>query len=125
MLGVRLHCSMHRRRRGPWHDGIGTGPRRGGVGAGLVLAARACPLAWARAPGMAAQALTLDAGVSLDVGSKPPRQQATSLKQGSFELRKDLQVREHDSLCLYPQPITMRHVLNFNQKFRSNGELHR
>jgi hypothetical protein len=125
MLGVRLHCSMHRRRRGPRHGSIGNGPRRGGVGAGLVSAAGACPLAWARAPGMAAQALTLDAGVSLDAGSKPPRQQATSLKQGSFELRKDLQVREHDSLCLYPQPITMRHVLNFNQKFRSNGELHR
>jgi hypothetical protein len=125
MLGVRLHCSMHRRRRGPQHSDIGTGPRHGGVGAGLVSAARACPLAWARAPGMAAQALTLDAGVSLDAGSKPPRQPAASPKQGSFELRKNLQVREHDSLCLYPQPITMRHVLNYNQKFRLNGELHR
>jgi hypothetical protein len=87
MLGVWLHCSMHRRRRGPRHGGIGD-PRRGGVGAGLVSAARACPLAWARAPGMAARALTLDAGVSLDAGSKPPRQQAASPKQGSFELRK-------------------------------------
>jgi hypothetical protein len=54
MLGVWLHCSMHRRRRGPRHGGIGTGPRRGSVGVGLVSAAWACPLAWARAFGMAA-----------------------------------------------------------------------
>jgi hypothetical protein len=125
MLGVQLHCFMHRHRHGPRHDDIGTGPRRGGVGAGLVSAAWVCPLAWARAPSMATQALTLDAGVSLDAGSKPPRQQAASPKQGSFELQKNLQVREHDSLCLYPQPITMSHILNFNQKFRSNGKLHR
>jgi hypothetical protein len=65
------------------------------VVAAYVLASsrlRGRPLAWARAPSMATQALTLDAGVSLNGGSKPPRQQAASPKQGSFELQKNLQV---------------------------------